>query len=111
MVSDPKSQVKVLNAENKAYFILKHIKAWKDITSDQWVIDTITGAKIEIEDFTKVPLGGSAHHKNFSGIEKTFFRKEIKRLREQGVIKHVKELDSGYIPSIFLREKKMISMD
>lgn len=85
MVSDIKSKAKVLNAENKAYFISRHIKAWKDITSDQWVNGTITGAKIEIEDLTKVTIGWSAHQKNLSGIEKTFFRKEIKRLREQGV--------------------------
>ena len=57
MVSDIKSKVKVLNAENKAYFISRHIKAWKDITSDQWVNGTITGAKIEIEDLTKVTIG------------------------------------------------------
>ena len=46
MVSDIESKFKVLNTENKASSISKHIKAREEITSDQWVIDTVTGAEI-----------------------------------------------------------------
>ena len=46
MLSDIKSKFKVLNTENKASSISKHIEARKEITSGQWVIDTVTVAEI-----------------------------------------------------------------
>ena len=76
MASHVKVKVKVLNTENKAIFISKDIEALKKITLDQWVIDTIRSAEIEIEDLIKVPLGELAQHKNLSDIKKILFRKK-----------------------------------
>ena len=76
MASHVKVKVKVLNTENKAIFISKDIEALKKITLDQWVIDTIRSAEIEIEDLIKVPLGELAQHKNLSDIEKILFKKK-----------------------------------
>ena len=82
------------------------MQTWKEITLDQWVNDTFIGAKIKTDKLTKVPCAGSTHHKNLSNIKKTHFKKETKRPMEQRVTKHVTEQESGYIPSIFLRENK-----
>lgn len=73
MTSHVKVKVKVLNTKNKAIFISKDVEALKKITLDQWVIDTIRSAEIEIEDLIKVPLGELA---NLSDIKKILFRKK-----------------------------------
>ena len=71
------------------------MQTWKEITLDHWVTGTFTGAKIKTDNLTKVPRAGSTHHKNLSN-----------RPMEQRAINHVIEQESGYIPSIFLRENK-----
>ena len=106
MVDDIKSKRKVLHSGNEAKIIWKYMQTWKEITLDQWVNDTFIGAKIKTDKLTKVPCAGSTHHKNLSNIKKTHFKKETKRPMEQRVTKHVTEQESGYIPSIFLRENK-----
>lgn len=82
------------------------MQTWKEITLGQWLTGTFTGAKIKTDNLTKVPRARSTHHKNLSNIEKTHFKKETKRPMEQRAINHAIEHESGYIPSIFLRENK-----
>ena len=84
------------------------MESWREITSDKWILQTVSkGASIELEDLASIPL--STAHKTerlYSDSEKMLFRKEICRLLQKGVIKQVKNLEKGYVSSIFLREKK-----
>ena len=36
--------------------IKNHLGVWKTITSDKWVLDTVLGAKIELEDISDLPI-------------------------------------------------------
>ena len=77
-------------------------------THDKWVLDTVLGAKIELEDISDLPIhvNSKQPRNNMSDFEKCLFRKEIARLRDRGVIKPIKNLEGGFISSVFLREKK-----
>ena len=96
-VSEIKLKIEQRNCANKAGVISKHLATWQHITSDQWILKTVSGESIEIEDLKDVPLGQSRQNQNnLSDTEKILFRKEV---RNQ---------DPGYISPIFLREKKKI---
>ena len=88
--------------------ISKSVESWREITSDKCVLQTVSkGVSIELEDLASIPL--STAHKTerlYSDSERTLFRKEICRLLQKSVIKQVKNLEKGYVPSTFLREKK-----
>ena len=65
-------QKKNLNGKSKAGGSSEHINNWKGLISDKWILKTIRGAHIEIEDFDSVTLsrlsGGNTakpHRKNF----------------------------------------------
>ena len=83
--------------------------SWREITSDKWILQTVSkGASIELEDLASIPL--STAHKTerlYSDSEKMLFRKKIYRLFQKGVTKQVKNLEKGYVSSIFLRERKI----
>ena len=78
--------------ESNLYFqegqIKNHLGVWKTITSDKWVLDIMLGAKIELEDISDLPIhvNSKQSRKNMSDIEKSFFRIEIARLRDRGII-------------------------
>ena len=76
------------------------------ITSDKWILKTVRGPHIEIEDIDSVTLSGLSWETLLSLIERTFFWIEIKRLLEKSSLKPVKEAEKGYVSSIFLRRKK-----
>ena len=46
--------------ESNRYFqagqIKNHLGAWKTINSDKWILDTVLGAKIELEDISDLPI-------------------------------------------------------
>ena len=71
--------MKFLNEKSKAGGISKHINNWKGLTSDKWILKTIRGAHIEIEDLDSVTLSGLSGETLLRPIEKTLFRIEIKR--------------------------------
>ena len=104
-VSELVHKIKFLNEKSKAGGISEHINNWKGLTSDKWILKTIRGAHIEIEDLDSVTLSGLSGETLLSPIEKTLFRIEIKRLLEKGVLQSVKETEKGYVSFIFLREK------
>ena len=105
-VSELVHKTKFLNEKSKAGGISEHINNWKGLTSDKWILKTIRGAHIEIEDLDSVTLRGLSGETLLSPIEKTLFRIEIKRLLEKSVLKPVNETEKGNVCSIFLREKK-----
>ena len=99
-------EINFLNEKSKAGGISEHINKWKELTSDTWILKSVRGAHIEIEDLDSVTLNSYSGKTLLSPIEKTLFRIEIKRLLEKSGLKPVKEAEKGYVPSVFLREKK-----
>ena len=55
-VSELLHKIKFSNEKSKAGGISEHINNWKGLTSDKWILKTIRGAHIEIEDFDSVTL-------------------------------------------------------
>ena len=49
-------ELKVSDFHLQAGQIKNHLGAWKTITSDKWVLDTILGAKLELEDISDLPM-------------------------------------------------------
>ena len=98
--------VKFLNEKSKAGGISEHINKWKGLTSDKWILKTVRGAHIEIEDLDSVTLNSLSGETLLSPIEKTLFQIEIKKLLEKSGLKPFKEAEKGYVSSVFLREKK-----
>ena len=80
---------------------------WRQITSDKWILQTVEGAKIEIEDVNALAFNSkNKHEKVWPKTDKISFRKEINRLMSRGVIKPISDSENGFASSIFLREKK-----
>ena len=87
----------------KAGNIASCLSTWKEITSDKWVLSTVSGANIEFGDITQIPLaqGKPQKHERDSNI----FRQEIENLLKKGAIFPVADNKRGYISIIFLWEK------
>ena len=80
------------------------ISKWKEITSDNWVLSTVSGANIEFEDITQILLAQRKPQKHET--DSNIFRQEIENFLKKGPILPVADNERGYISSIFLREKK-----
>ena len=48
--------IKISNKKFKAGNIATCLSKWKEITSDKWVQNTVSGANIEFEDITQIHL-------------------------------------------------------
>ena len=72
-VSELVHKIKFLNEKSKAGGISEHINNWKGLTSDKWILKTIRGAHIEIEDLDSVTLSGLSGETLLSPIEKLCF--------------------------------------
>ena len=84
---------------------------WRQITSDKWVLQTVEGAKIEIEDVSALAFNfKNKYEKVWSKTEKINFRKEINRLMSRGVIKPVSDPENDFVSSTFLERKNKISI-
>ena len=80
---------------------------YRNITSDTWILDSKSGARIELTVFKKISLF------NY-GTKKSLYSESKKKKRNQqtsyrGVIKPVAKDTKDYISSIFLTEKSNIS--
>ena len=64
-------KIKFLNEKSNAGCISEHINNWRGLISDKWILKTVRGAYIEIEDLDSVTLSGLSgetvipHRKNF----------------------------------------------
>ena len=85
----------------KAGYLSQRISAWEEITSDQEVLKTVQGMKLEFEES---PLQGEC-----SGFEITknqpTIQDEVNKLLEKGVVVECEHEAVEYISPIFLREK------
>ena len=51
-------EINFLNEKSKADGISEHINNWKGLNSDKWILKTVRGAHIEIEDLDSVTFSG-----------------------------------------------------
>ena len=75
-VSELVHKIKFLNEKSKAGGISEHINNWKGLTSDKWILKTVRGAHIEIEDLDSVRLSGLSGETLLSHREKTSNRSQ-----------------------------------
>ena len=48
--------IKISNRKFKAENIASCLSKWEEITSNKWVLSTVSGANIEFENVTQIPL-------------------------------------------------------
>ena len=73
-VSELVHKIKFLNEKSKTGDISEHIHNWKGLTSDKWILKTVRGAHIEIEDLDSVKLRDLSGKTLLNPIEKTLFQ-------------------------------------
>ena len=95
-----------MNELNKASAISESLKKWEKITSDKWVLETVKGAKIDVNNVKKVPLKDQNFSERFSQTVIPLIQKEINGLLKKSVITEVSGMELRYLSPIFLREKK-----
>ena len=85
----------------KAECLSQHISAWEEITSDQEVLQTVQGMKLEFEES---PLQGEC-----SGFEipknQSLIQEEVNKLLKKDIVVECEHKAVEYISPIFLREK------
>ena len=97
---------KSLNASNgnfKAGNIASYLSKWKEITKDKRILNTVSGARIEFEELSHIPLSQGNHSKT---RENKKFRAEINHLLKKEVIFQVENTEKWFISSVIFREKK-----
>ena len=92
--------------ESNLYFqagqIKNHLGAWKTITSDKWVLDTVLGANIELEDISDLLV-----HVNSKQSRKNIVQnRDSSTSRQRCYIKPIKNLEGEFISSIFSQREK-----
>ena len=96
--------IKISNKKFKAGNIACCLSKWKEITSDKWVLSTVSDANTAFEDITQVPLAQRKPQKHER--DSNIFRQEMENLLKKATIVPVADNERGYIFTIFLREKK-----
>ena len=85
----------------KAGCLSQHISAWEEISSNQEVLQTVQGMKLEFEE--------SPLQRECSGFEipknQPTIQDEVNKLLEKGVVAECEHQPVEYISPIFLREK------
>ena len=96
--------IKISIKKFKGGNIASSLSKQKEITSDKWVLSTVGGANIEVEEITQISLAQrkSQRHERDSDI----FRQEIEHLLTKGAIVPVTDNERGYISTISLMAKK-----
>ena len=84
--------------------IKNHVKQWKEVSTDSWLISTIQGVEIP---FLEEPVQVSEPHPyKLSKEECTFVNKELGRMLDKGIVEKTEPSHGQVISNIFLRPKK-----
>ena len=84
---------------------LKHFQTnWRKITSDQEVLWTVSGCKVELFETPHQVKPPQAH--KFSTPEMELIEKEIKELEEKEAIEQVSPVQNQFLSNLFLVKKK-----
>ena len=77
---------------------------WCKYTSDEWILETISGYKIE---FTQLPCQNKIPNEiPFSDEQASIVNEEVSKLLQKGAIKLVEKSDDQFISTIFIVPKK-----
>ena len=91
----------------KAGCLSQHISAWEEITSDQEVLQTVQGMKLEFEES---PLQGQC-----TGFEipknQPLIQEEVNKLVKKVVVVECEHEPVEYISPIFLKKRQMEPKD
>ena len=70
LVRNIEESIKILNKKFKAGNIASCLRKLKEITSEKWVLNNVSGADTEFEDITQIPLCQRKHlkHERYSDI-------------------------------------------
>ena len=98
-IQQPAEQVKSLPQAGKLKYF---VQAWKDLTQDPWVLETIQGYRIP---FREQPPIKQIPSFVFSEKEKTALAAEIQKLLEKEAISPTEATD-GFVSNVFLVPKK-----
>ena len=89
----------------KAGGLKHHVNAWREITTDPSILETVSGATIEFTDLPPIQ-GCNRLDSHFSPGESDVVRVEIDKLLAKGIIKPSQHEAGEVISGIFLRPKK-----
>ena len=82
----------------------EHLAAWKKITSDQWVLQAVSGYRLE---FTSEPQQSHRSVTVQSGHKAAVISEEIGKMVDKGAIQEVKgTMTDGFFSRLFLVPKK-----
>ena len=87
--------IKISNKKFEAGNIASCLSKWKEITSDKWVLSTVSGANIEFEDITQIPLAQRKPQKHERDSD--IFREEIENLQ----LSQLKIMNESTFPQYF----------
>ena len=84
--------------------LANHIANWRGITTDPWILEAVSGYRLELASqpyqlFTPSPI-------NFSDSESAVVQSEIQTLLDKGAIEHVEYTQGEFISTLFLVPKK-----
>ena len=80
------------------------VSVWQTITSDFFILSSITGVKIEFVDYPKQTMIPREY--NFDATEVVINDKQIETFLQTGVIETTTYCEGEYISNIFIRPKK-----
>ena len=93
--------IKTSNKKFKAGKIACCLSTWKKITSEKWVLSTVSSRNIELEDITQIPLAQRKPQKHER--DSNIFRHEIENLLRKCAVVPVADNERGYISTVCLR--------
>ena len=95
-----------LNQVPKAYAgnLQYHIENWRKLTSDPWILETVTGYHLEFDSIPKQT--GIPKPPPFGGFEKQLIDDEIVTLKSKGASKEVTYCSNEFLSNIILVTKK-----
>ena len=84
--------------------LANHIANWRGITTDPWILEAVSGYRLELASqpyqlFTPSPT-------IFSDSESEIVQSEIQTLLDKGAIEHVEYTQGEFISTLFLVPKK-----
>ena len=94
-----------MTAKFRAGRLKYFLNEWKNITSDQKILEIVRNCKIEFKCDTQ-PVQNNFFEPKFNAVESAVIDKEIRDLLENGVIVKVNHEPDEFILSIFVRPKK-----
>lgn len=88
----------------KAGSLKNFVDKWKHITEDDWILETISGYKIEFE---QEPVQNCIPNTpNFNNTECALIDDEVEKMLSMGAIEKSQHEDNEFISNIFLVQKK-----